>query len=859
MNMPTARTQKPKDEQNGNFPAVPHDHPASSVVLVFNVNKDDSLSLSITGSDFFKVQGGSVYDLVLETIDDSELPHGHGSVRAWQEENRQDFRGSGPIAVALDQRIHIVVTALVPQNAATAPGPFTGTLVVRGQATSRSVPLQGIYLGVVVNSPIGQKWQKMGGESFFGEVRNNAHPAPDGNGTMQEFANGALWDPGHGVFYLSRAIHDKWQSSSVQTATTATGDAVRHALSTPIEDTFTTVESGQAVRFQGGAIVVRSGLQSTSVVYGAIYTLYKSLGDLANASHQPFLGVPVTDETIAPDGQGRFNHFQNGSIYWTTQTGAHEVHGAIRDKWAATGWERGPLAYPVTDETGLSDGAGRLNHFQHGSIYWTAQTGAHEVHGAIRDKWAGLGWQAGLLGYPTTDETGTPDGVGRFNHFQGGSIYWTPGTGAHEVHGLIRERWSELGWERSYLGYPTSDETDWVNPANGVHGRISFFQFGRIGWTAPDGAIEMPDEVSQSQNVVTPSGTALGGWVRMTLRSNGTYTAQFHMHDSGAPDYDFSIHSIWAGNNGISFVSVHSGHVEGTVSTGIFHGPRRDDDFTDNGFNPLIRSNWAAVQAGRLWVTKDYGPTGVIGFVQDAAKALVDVVAGAAGATLGVIIALGSEAGKLFGNLGLGGTFGVIAGVVVFAVGGGVVLAVVAGVAVGVVTNALIKQRGLSPQEAQFAAQVFGNALPVDRIMLTNMSGLGGRAFTMPGVDGKIYLNLGDAFTSPLAYTSSAYPRGGQVLIHELTHAWQIAHGSFLPGLVCSGIVNQANFIFGQSVYVYGPPGPPFDNFNLEAQGAIVDQWFGGNATAVVPNRNAMDPTDPYFGYIANNIRAGRT
>jgi hypothetical protein len=191
----------------------------------------------------------------------------------------------------------------------------------------------------------------------------------------------------------------------------------------------------------------------------------------------------------------------------------------------------------------------------------------------------------------------------------------------------------------------------------------------------------------------------------MTLRSNGTYTAQFHMHDSGFSDYDFSVHAIWAANNGITFVSVHGGHVEGTVSSGLFSGPRRDDDFTDNGFNPLIRASWAAVQAGRLWVTKDYNPTGVVGFIQDAAKIVVDAVAGAVATTVGVIIALGSEAGRLFRNLGLGGTFGVLAGVVVFAVGGGIVMAVVAGVAVGAVTNALIKQR---PLAAGIAVRITG-------------------------------------------------------------------------------------------------------------------------------------------------------
>ena len=53
-----------------------------------------------------------------------------------------------------------------------------------------------------------------------------------------------------------------------------------------------------------------------------------------------------------------------------------------------------------------------------------------KVKGAIRDKWAELGWERSFLGYPTTDEWPTPDGVGRFNDFQGGSIRWHPDTGA---------------------------------------------------------------------------------------------------------------------------------------------------------------------------------------------------------------------------------------------------------------------------------------------------------------------------------------------------------------------------------------------------------------------------------------------
>jgi uncharacterized protein with LGFP repeats len=198
-----------------------------------------------------------------------------------------------------------------------------------------------------------------------------------------------------------------------------------------------------------------------------------------------WLGAPAGPESIPPDGVGRFRHFQGGSIYWAPATGAHEVHGAIRGLWSQLGWERSFLGYPATDESPTPDGVGRFNHFQGGSIYWTPQTGAHEVHGAIRGLWSQLGWERSFLGYPLTNETATPDGVGRFNHFQGGSIYWTPTTGAHEVHGAIRGLWSQLGWERSFLGYPLSNE---LSTADGAS-RYSLFQHGVIVWSATGGAV----------------------------------------------------------------------------------------------------------------------------------------------------------------------------------------------------------------------------------------------------------------------------------------------------------------------------------------------------------------------------------
>jgi hypothetical protein len=199
---------------------------------------------------------------------------------------------------------------------------------------------------------------------------------------------------------------------------------------------------------------------------------------------QGFLGAPTSGYGVTPGGIGHFRHYSGGSIYFTSWTGAHEVHGAIREKWKSLGWEQSVLLFPTSDEHTAPDGTGRYNHFEGGSIYWTPATGAHEVHGAIREKWKSLGWEQSVLGYPVTDELGCPDGVGRYNHFEHGSIYWTAGTGAHEVHGAIREFWKAHGWETGYLGYPLTDEIDTPDGK----GRRSIFQGGSVYWYPDHGA-----------------------------------------------------------------------------------------------------------------------------------------------------------------------------------------------------------------------------------------------------------------------------------------------------------------------------------------------------------------------------------
>ena len=254
-----------------------------------------------------------------------------------------------------------------------------------------------------------------------------------------------------------------------------TDAAVRAVLGAP-----TAPEAGdEALRYRDFAAgrlywTPAAGVQE---VHGAILAGY-----LAEGGHVRF-GAPLTDERAAPDGVGRYNEFAGlgASFYWTPATGARAVYGDIRIRWAGLGWERGVHGYPRSSELPTPNGRGRYNDFQNGGIYWLPGVGARSVLGAIYEAWARTGWEGGRLGFPITDETTTFDGVGRFNHFEGGSVYWTPATEAHVVEGAIRDRWAAVGWERSYLGYPTSDE--YAVPG----GRRSDFQGGSITWDAATG------------------------------------------------------------------------------------------------------------------------------------------------------------------------------------------------------------------------------------------------------------------------------------------------------------------------------------------------------------------------------------
>ncbi|MEE2062206.1 LGFP repeat-containing protein [Rhodococcus artemisiae] len=235
-------------------------------------------------------------------------------------------------------------------------------------------------------------------------------------------------------------------------------------------------------------------------VCGEIRVKYDSLG-----GPNSFLLLPTSSNITNGDGVGQRVTFLNGPIYWHPNAGAHPVLNHFMMKWGEHGWEAGWLGYPTTDEIVLQNG--RRQEFQSGAaIYWSPLS-LGIVGGSVRAKYYALGAETGPLGYPSTDEIWATKYNGRYNNFLNGTITWSGQTGARVLYGAIRDKWSQLGREDGTLGYPLADEQ--VTP-NGIAHFADFENGSSIWWTAITGAHEIPVNILAVWNGKGAGGGLLG-------------------------------------------------------------------------------------------------------------------------------------------------------------------------------------------------------------------------------------------------------------------------------------------------------------------------------------------------------------
>lgn len=221
-------------------------------------------------------------------------------------------------------------------------------------------------------------------------------------------------------------------------------------------------------------------------VRGGIGTKYWALG--GPAGH---LGSATGPEVCGIKDNGCYQEFQRGAITWTPKLGGFATWGGIRERWRATDFERGPLGYPIGDEVCGLVQSGCYQTFEGGAILWSPSSGAWESSGATRERWASTGYERGPLGYPTSGVVCTlPDG-GCYQGYQRGAITTHPTAGTWGTWGGIRTRWGAIGFEGGVLGYPVGPEV-----CGGLSGGCyQNFQNGAISWVPSLGGWETYGEI----------------------------------------------------------------------------------------------------------------------------------------------------------------------------------------------------------------------------------------------------------------------------------------------------------------------------------------------------------------------------
>jgi hypothetical protein len=361
----------------------------------------------------------------------------------------------------------------------------------------------------------------------------------------------------------------------------------------------------------------------------------------------------------------------------------------------------------------------------------------------------------------------------------------------------------------------------------------------------------------------TPDGVALGGHQTITFHRNGDFRHEGHMRATGFPSFQYGVRTVFSNDAGVPVVAGESGRVHGTNEPGD-----RESAWDKTDHNGLIALHWEAIRRARAETTIDRD-SDIFGAFGDVAEFLGGLVVGAAFAgPAGVCIVLGAHAADAAGldqEFAVGGLPGLLVtgGTLLVFGPSAIVPALVAGAAVGTAFELALEHRPMLGPERDFAMKVFGPTLPVERIRLTNLLGIGRRPFTIPTVGETILVNLGAGLGDPIGYDGLGDPDNpqrqarGQLFIHELAHAWQIGTASFLPGLMCDAVAASATTVGGDmGVYQYGAPDQAFSDFNPEQQASIVDDWFAGSGL----RQGAFDPAvesdlNPYFRYIRDNIR----
>ncbi|MDN6795006.1 MAG: C39 family peptidase [Propionibacterium sp.] len=253
-----------------------------------------------------------------------------------------------------------------------------------------------------------------------------------GAGSYQVFSGGAAFlSPSGGVFAVRGAMLGAYLSQGGPTS----------YLGYPLGNEGPSVRGAVYQEFEGG-IGYWSTATGAHFVHGAVYRTFVGQGWAGGR-----LGLPVGDE-VADTDNGLYQAFQGGRVYWRPAYPGLIVRGAMLGAYLSQGGPTSYLGYPLGNE-GPSVRGAVYQEFEGGIGYWSTATGAHFLHGALRTWYADSGWEHGVHGFPASDEY--PDHGSVRQDFEHGSFWWGGMPARTYTHSV---EWA--GQPNNYFCGPTS-------------------------------------------------------------------------------------------------------------------------------------------------------------------------------------------------------------------------------------------------------------------------------------------------------------------------------------------------------------------------------------------------------------------
>lgn len=287
------------------------------------------------------------------------------------------------------------------------------------------------------------------------------------------------------------AINQAWQSAGGSGSPVGGRDG----------DVFT-VGEGYGQKFSSGKIFFTPAT-GAHLIYGSILDKYEAAGGPADSD----FGFPTIDEVPGLiSGNSRVSTFSASdkpAIFWTPDTGAWAVRGAINVAWDKLGGSSGVLGVPVEDER--YDGDKVSQKFTGGELTWNSTSNTFTSEPAaladnlvglevpmdpttrINQAWRATGGLGGPLGARQGEQAQVGDG-GAAQGYAGGKIFYSPATGAHALTGAILSKYESLGGPTGDLGFPVGSEAEGGVP----NSRVSSFSAADrpvIFWTPDNGAV----------------------------------------------------------------------------------------------------------------------------------------------------------------------------------------------------------------------------------------------------------------------------------------------------------------------------------------------------------------------------------